>query len=163
MSVRISFGEPRPAFAQVPGHDPRDVGSMRLDDILFHTEEPERTQLLRAWVDADHLGDGRVLIKPASGKPMTVRLHGQEWLFTAQGRRVPRRLAIDFLLNFGERGIYRGRDQATGLTRLEWATMKPELKALYDETKLQFLEDYLTHVPDSEHEEGTKGSHKAVS
>ena len=161
MSVYISREAPALiSTTQRTSIDPVVVGRVRLDDILFHTGEPERTWLLRAWVDADHLGDGRVLIKPASGKPMVVRLHGQEWAFTAQGRRVPRKLAIDFLLNFGEQGLYRGRDQATGFTRLQWATLKPEIKALYDPEKLYFLEDYLTHVVDEGGTEEEKPSRK---
>ena len=153
MSVIIKPADAAVHPMSVPNLDPQAVGKMRLDDILFHMEEPDRTQYLRLWVDADHFGDGRVLIKPASGKPMVVRLHGQEITFTAQGRRVPRKLAIDLLLNFGEQGLYRGRDQATGFTRLQWTTLKPEVKALYNPEKLYFLEDYLTHVPDGGVEE----------
>lgn len=150
MSVVIKPADAMVHPMSAPNVDPQAVGRMRLDDILFHMEEPERTRYLRLWVDADHFGDGRVLIKPASGKPMVVRLHGQEFAFTAQGRRLPRRLAIELLLNFGEQGLYRGRDQATGFTRLQWTTLKPEVKALYDPEKLYFLEDYLTHVPDGD-------------
>lgn len=161
MSIVIKPTEAAVPPQSAPNVDPQAVGKMRLDDILFHMEEPERTWYLRQWVDADHFGDGRVLIKPASGKPMVVRLHGQEIAFTAQGRRVPRKLAIDLLLNFGEQGLYRGRDQATGFTRLQWTTLKPEVKALYDPEKLYFLEDYLTHAVD--HEESLEEDVKAPS
>jgi hypothetical protein len=163
MSIRIREQEPVLVSQGVSVPDPVQVGSLRLDDILFRTEEPERTQLLRAWVGADHLGDGRVRIAPASGKPFTIRYQGREWTFGPEGRRVPRAVAIDLLLNFGEQGLYRGRDQATGFTRLQWTTLKPEVRALYDESQIVFLEDYLTHVVDLEEadqatpEKGKKG------
>lgn len=153
MSVRIRQEEPVLISRGVSVPDTGVLGDRKLDDILFHTEEPERTQLLRAWLDADHLGDGRVRIAPASGKPLVIRYQGREWTFGPEGRRVPRRVAIDLLLSFGERGLYRGRDQATGFTRLQWTTLKPEIRALYDESKISFLDDYLTHVVEVEEPE----------
>jgi hypothetical protein len=150
MSIRIQEQAPVLVSQGVTVPDPSRVASLRLDDILFRSEEPERTQLLRAWVDADHLGDGRVRIAPASGKPLVIRYQGREWTFGPEGRRVPRRVAIDLLLNFGEQGLYRGRDQATGFTRLQWTTLKPEVRALYDESQIAFLDDYLTHVVEAE-------------
>jgi hypothetical protein len=146
MTVRIQEEAPVLVSQGVRVPDPAQVANLRLDDILFRTEEPERTQLLRAWVDADHLGDGRVRIAPASGRPLVLRYQGREWTFGPEGRRVPRQVAIDLLWNFGERGLYRGRDQATGFTRLQWTTLKPEIRALYDESQIRFLDDYLTHI-----------------
>ena len=160
MSIRIQEQAPVLIAQGVTVPDPTQVAHLRLDDILFRTEEPERTQLLRAWVDADHLGDGRVRIAPASGKPMVVRYQGREWTFGPEGRRVPRSVAIDLLYNFGERGLYRGRDQATGFTRLQWTTLKPEIRALYDESQISFLDDYLTHVIDESGTEEEKPSRK---
>ncbi|MCX2725996.1 hypothetical protein OO015_00545 [Thermomicrobium sp. 4228-Ro] len=150
MSIRIQEQAPVLVSQGVTVPDPSKVGNLRLDDILFRTEEPVRTQLLRAWVDADHLGDGRVRVAPASGKPLTIRWQGREWIFGPEGRRIPRRVAIDLLLNFGEQGLYRGRDQATGFTRLQWTTLKPEVRALYDESQIVFFDDYLTHVVEAE-------------
>jgi len=137
-----------------------DAGKLRLDDILFRTEEPERTRLLRLWVEADHLGDGRVLLKPASGKTLVVRFKGQELVFNPNGRRVPRQMAIYLLLNFGENGIYRGRDQATGLTRNQWLLLSEDEKKRFDQSKLFFLDDYLTHVVDEAGAEEEKPSRK---
>ncbi len=119
-------------------------------DWILRLPEPEKTKQLREWLEQDHEGDGRVLLKTASGKPMVVRYRGQVLDFNAQGRRVPRRIAIDLLILFGERGIYRGRDQATGFTREAWARLSDEEKRLYDEKQIRFLDDYLTHVPDGE-------------
>jgi len=126
---------------------------MRLDTILFRLGEPEKTMRLREFLEEDHEGDGKVLLKPASGKPFSVRWQGKQLDFAAQGRRVPRRLAIDLLLAFGEQGLYRWRDQATGFTRVEWTNLAPEMRRLYDESQLRFLEDYLTHVPDGDEAE----------
>jgi len=121
----------------------------KLDHIL-RLPEPERTHRLREWIEEEHEGDGRVLIRSASGKPMTVRYRGQVLDFNQQGRRVPRRVAIDLLLLFGENGLHRGRDQATGFTPEQWVNLRPEYKRLFDEKQIRFLEDYLTHVPDGE-------------
>lgn len=135
----------------------QQYGDLRLDDIMA-MEEPARTHAIRAWVKAGQYGDAEIKLMTSDGKPLETdlidRRTGKRVVVTHKGIRVPRIVAIDLLLKYGEFGLYRDRDQATGYTKYQWAQFKrnePELaEALVERLQREpkFITNFLTHIPD---------------
>lgn len=123
---------------------------MLLQDILA-LPEPDRTHELEKWVDAadsevEH--GGTVKIGNPDRKPLQVPIDGQKFNIPPSGRRVERRLAIKLLMAYGINGTYYGRDQATGMTPMDWNFAKPEMKQFFSNHKFNFLEHHIEQLPD---------------
>lgn len=124
------------------------VAQETLQDILA-MPEPERTWRLEEWVneyDAEY-GD-TILIKPAKGSGLQVIVDGSKQNFPPKGQRVGRRRAITLLRKYGERGIYRNVDRATGMTPARLNSLSNEEKNKWKGYEFDFNDNYLVHVPD---------------
>lgn len=126
--------------------DLAEYAEYRLDDILL-LKEPERTHALRAWVNMfDPVDGGVVLLRTASGKPLTARLRGQKIYIGPKGKNVSRQLAVDLLLAYGDGGTYHNKDQRTGLWLSTYSSATKLEREHYDEQGVEFQTEYLTHI-----------------
>jgi len=89
------------------------VAQKTLDEILFETRDPEREELLQAYLDREEPVRVRVV---DSETPVTVRVLGRELTITPEGITVTPRMAIELLYLYGRKGLYYGIDQKTGHT-----------------------------------------------
>jgi hypothetical protein len=128
-----------------------------IDDILS-LEEPYRSVALDWFLNGYH-DRPDVLIKTNDGRPMTVYLNkpgggSREFNISPRfGKRVSRRDAVALIMAYGRNGQYYMTDQATGLHKQTWLSMKPKRREEeYGMYELNFLEQYLVHVPDREEE-----------
>ncbi len=84
-----------------------------LDQILFETPDPERTDELEAFLKREEPVRVRVVGKE---EPVTVPVLGREVLISPEGVMVTPRMAIELLYLYGRKGLYYGRDRVTGFT-----------------------------------------------
>lgn len=123
-----------------------------LQDIL-EMKEPYRTERIHEWVDEFSLEDGdTVLLKPAQGSGMKVMVNGKSMNFPPRGQKVGRRRALALMRDYGPKGKYIGMDRTTGMTKAQFATMKPEDKERWKDYEFDFNENYLIHVPSEQDE-----------
>lgn len=121
-----------------------------LDEILFDTPEPERSQALETFLDDyEH-----VLIRPDHGAGFEARLNsGKVRKFGPRGAKVHRQEAVELLWQFGREGIYTGKHQATGMTPAMLSTLKRDDRETWvTEHGVTFHDNFLTHVEDAEDE-----------
>ena len=116
---------------------------LTLDQILFETREPKRSELLEEFVR----GEMPVKIALAGeSKPREFHVAGRRWTIGPEGVWVTPRIAIEMLYLYGKGGIYRHIDQATGVSRDQLQTMKDEQERKRLEKVVDFFDAYLTHV-----------------
>lgn len=132
--------------------DVEKAGKMMLQDIYYGMSEPERTHYIHAWVAASEFADdgGLVVLATPDRKPMRLKFEGQEHYISARGKLFDRRQALRLFGQYGERGLYRGRDHDTGMTRYDWEalqTSSPEYATRFQKHTFDFMENYLIQVP----------------
>jgi hypothetical protein len=101
------------------------VAQKSLDAILFETQDPERTELLEAYINQEEPVRVRVV---GSKEPVHAPVLGRDILVTPEGVMVTPRMAIELLYLYGRRGLYYGLDRETGHTAAS-ALADPHLSA----------------------------------
>jgi hypothetical protein len=129
------------------------ANGINIADVL-QADRRVQSRMVAAFHAENPYGDNRVLIKTHDGKSMRVYLHGREFKFGPKGLRVPRGLGIELMQAFGNGGVYHLRDQRTFITRSSYLALTPQRKAIYPPLEeMNFLENYLIHVPDADDED----------
>jgi hypothetical protein len=119
---------------------------------MFTLPEPERTHALQEFLNPNN--DAPVKLKPAQGT-LQVNFRGEKVTVPPAGKWFGRRSAVDFLLAFGEQGIYRHKDRATGLTQAMLDQMDHAEREQHLAKGVKILENYVYHVlDDDDTEEG---------
>ncbi len=151
----------------------------RLDDVLAIQDWALREAAIEAWIvgPGSEMDDNRVLIVTNDRKPLrthiTLGRDGKKVVFDSNGRRLPRRIAVEFMEKFGEGGIFRGIDVYSGYSPMSWEAFKyanpgiskalqvsqvamgnwPKPAKKDDEVEPPFILNYLTHKLDTDVEE----------
>ncbi|MEM4342817.1 MAG: hypothetical protein QXT91_00635 [Candidatus Caldarchaeum sp.] len=88
--------------------------TMSLDQILFDVQEPRRSDLLEEYL-AIHDQPVKVYLAGEQQSRAFFAL-GRQYHIGPEGTWVTPRTAIELLYLYGRGGVYRGFDQATGMT-----------------------------------------------
>jgi len=124
---------------------------MLLQDIL-ELPQPDQQLALIDWVDAaehDLKNGGTVKIGTPDGKPMQIPLEGETFHIPPSGKRVDRRVALTLIRKYGLNSKHYGRDQASGMSELDYDLMAEEdRKKLFRNRTPKFNTNYLIQLPD---------------
>jgi len=146
-------------------------GRANLADIMS-TGYPERARVLEAWVTAgqEDPEGGLIKLRTSDGKELVTTRYdkrtGKPIVIGPNGRKVPRKLAIELWYDYGPEGRYRGIDQATGYSRSAWVAFKnrnPEQAALIVAAlghEPRFIENHIVHDTsdwEKQEQEGSAG------
>lgn len=102
-------------------------GQLSLNAIMEIADDWERGFAVQGWVEAGaELEDDTVLVKTSDGKELRAdyKIEGKYVSIGANGRRLKRKHAAYLLSKYGQAGQYRGVDQATGFSPVQWARYK---------------------------------------